>query len=95
MRIHNLNICGNLQDGIKGSIVYLFLYSRLLEFLQFSDQTFQFGTATCAVEYVSRDAPYTGTGFAGYPANPKAGYRISGRILGLQFFFLPYLKKSK
>jgi hypothetical protein len=27
-----------------------------------------------------RDAPYTD--FAGYPAKPKAGYRISGRISG-------------
>jgi hypothetical protein len=26
-----------------------------------------------------RDAPDTGTVFAGYPANPKAGYRISGK----------------
>jgi hypothetical protein len=26
----------------------------------------------------NRDAPDTGTVFAGYPANPKAGYRISG-----------------
>jgi hypothetical protein len=26
--------------------------------------------------------------FAGYPANPKAGYRISGRILGLTIIFL-------
>jgi hypothetical protein len=29
---------------------------------------------------VTRDAP--DTVFAGYPANPKAGYRISGRISG-------------
>jgi hypothetical protein len=31
---------------------------------------------------IIRDAPDTGTGtdFAGYPANPEAGYRISGRI---------------
>jgi hypothetical protein len=29
-----------------------------------------------------RDAPDTGTVFAGYPAIPKAGYRISGRISG-------------
>jgi hypothetical protein len=28
----------------------------------------------------SRDAP--DTVFAGYPANPKAGYRISGKISG-------------
>jgi hypothetical protein len=28
----------------------------------------------------ARDAP--DTVFAGYPANPKAGYRISGRISG-------------
>jgi hypothetical protein len=44
----------------------------------------------------SRDAP--DTVFAGYPANPKAGYpvragyRISGRILGLTTIF--YGKKS-
>jgi hypothetical protein len=31
----------------------------------------------------SRDALDTGTVFAGYPANPKAGYRIYGRISGL------------
>jgi hypothetical protein len=35
-----------------------------------------------------RDAPDTGTVFAGYPTNPKAGYRISGRILGLTTIFL-------
>jgi hypothetical protein len=33
-----------------------------------------------------RDAP--DTVFAGYPANPKAGYRISGRILELATIFL-------
>jgi hypothetical protein len=26
--------------------------------------------------------------FAGYPANTKAGYRISGRILGMTTIFL-------
>jgi hypothetical protein len=31
---------------------------------------------------VSRDAPNTGTVFAGHPANPKAGYRITRRISG-------------
>jgi hypothetical protein len=37
---------------------------------------------------VIKDAP--DTVFAGYPANPKAGYRISGkgRILGLTTTFL-------
>jgi hypothetical protein len=35
---------------------------------------------------LSRDAP--DTVFAGYPANPKAGYRISGRIFGLATIFL-------
>jgi hypothetical protein len=34
----------------------------------------------------TRDAP--DTVFAGYPANPKAGYRISGRILGVTTIFL-------
>jgi hypothetical protein len=33
-----------------------------------------------------RDAP--DTVFAGYPANPKAGNLISGRILGLKAIFL-------
>jgi hypothetical protein len=33
-----------------------------------------------------RDAP--DTVFAGYPANPKAGYRISGRIFVLTNMFL-------
>jgi hypothetical protein len=33
-----------------------------------------------------RDAP--DSVFAGYPANPKAGYRITGRILGLTTMFL-------
>jgi hypothetical protein len=42
----------------------------------------------------TRDAPDTGTVFAGYPANPKAGYpvkagyRISGRIFVLTSIFL-------
>jgi hypothetical protein len=35
-----------------------------------------------------RDAPDTGTVFAGYMANPKAGYRISGRIFVLTNIFL-------
>jgi hypothetical protein len=30
---------------------------------------------------LNRNAPDTGIDFAGYPANPKAGYRIFGRIL--------------
>jgi hypothetical protein len=37
---------------------------------------------------IARDAP--DTDFAGYPAKPKAGYRISGRILGLTNIFLKY-----
>jgi hypothetical protein len=36
----------------------------------------------------SRDAPNTGTAFAEYPADPKAGYRISGQIFGLTTIFL-------
>jgi hypothetical protein len=28
---------------------------------------------------IIRDAPDTGTVSAGYPANPKTGYRISGK----------------
>jgi hypothetical protein len=32
----------------------------------------------CTILVIVRDAPDTGTDFAGYPANLKAGYRISG-----------------
>jgi hypothetical protein len=51
-----------------------------------------FGTFLPEVQFAQwihaycRDAP--DTVFAGYPANPKAGYRISGRILGLTTIFL-------
>jgi hypothetical protein len=38
---------------------------------------------------LTRDAP--DTIFAGYPANPKAGYRISGRIPGRILGFDNYI----
>jgi hypothetical protein len=44
--------------------------------------------AVLRIRIRARDAPDTGTVFAGYPANPKVGYRISGRILGLTAIFL-------
>jgi hypothetical protein len=45
----------------------------MLQFIYFKIDTFSITTT-------SRDAP--DTDFAGYPAKPKAGYRISGRISG-------------
>jgi hypothetical protein len=58
----------------------------MLQFIYFKIDTFSITTT-------SRDAP--DTDFAGYPAKPKAGYRISGRISGRAIWYPAGYRLSK
>jgi hypothetical protein len=66
----------NQCSGSAESVVFLAFWIRILKFLA----RIQFRILVLFAKKFIKDAP--DTGFAGYPASPKAGYRRSGRISG-------------